>query len=64
MIWAGAICLAGAVWFYWKLPEIRRVIRPIYRELGILPQSGRDRKRYDIANAAGETPRLNGKVRC
>jgi MFS family permease len=39
MIWAGAICLAGAAWFYWKLPEIRRVIRPIYRELGILPQA-------------------------
>lgn len=38
MIWAGAICLAGSVWFYWKLPEIRRVIRPIYRELGILPR--------------------------
>jgi MFS family permease len=38
MIGAGAICLAGAVWFYWKLPEIRRVIRPIYRQLGILPQ--------------------------
>jgi len=37
MIGAGAICLAGAAWFYWKLPEIRRVIRPIYRELGILP---------------------------
>jgi MFS family permease len=37
MLGAGAICLAGAVWFYWKLPEIRRVIRPIYRELGILP---------------------------
>jgi len=39
MIGAGAICLAGAGWFYWKLPEIRRVIRPIYRELGILPQT-------------------------
>ncbi|MBZ5674473.1 MAG: MFS transporter [Acidobacteriia bacterium] len=38
MIGAGAICLAGAVWFRWKLPEIRRVIRPIYQELGILPQ--------------------------
>ncbi len=38
MIGAGVICLAGAVWFYWMLPEIRRVIRPIYRELGILPQ--------------------------
>jgi len=38
MIGAGVICLAGAVWFYRMLPEIRRVIRPIYRELGILPQ--------------------------
>jgi MFS family permease len=38
MIWAGAICLGGSIWFYWKLPEIRRVIRPIYRELGILPE--------------------------
>ncbi|HSP68215.1 MAG TPA: MFS transporter [Bryobacteraceae bacterium] len=38
MIGAGAICLAGAAWFYWKLPEIRAVIRPIYRELGILPE--------------------------
>ncbi len=38
MIGAGAICLAGGAWFYWKLPEIRRVVRPIYRELGILPQ--------------------------
>jgi MFS family permease len=39
MIGAGAICLAGAGWFYWKLPEIRRVIRPIYRQLGILPEA-------------------------
>jgi MFS family permease len=38
MIGAGTICLAGALWFYWKLPEIRAVIRPIYRELGILPE--------------------------
>ena len=37
MICAGAICLAAALWFYGKLPEVRRVIRPIYRELGILP---------------------------
>jgi MFS family permease len=38
MVGAGGICLAASVWFYWKLPEIRRVIRPIYRELGILPE--------------------------
>ena len=37
MICAGVICLAAALWFYGKLPEVRRVIRPIYRELGILP---------------------------
>ena len=37
MIGAGAICLVAALWFYGQLPEIRRVIRPIYRELGILP---------------------------
>jgi MFS family permease len=37
MIGAGAICLAATLWFYGKLPEIRREIRPIYRELGILP---------------------------
>jgi MFS family permease len=34
----GVICLAGAIWFATNLPGIRRVVRPIYRELGILPQ--------------------------
>ncbi len=34
----GACCVAGAVWFHTKLPEIRQYIRPIYRQLGILPQ--------------------------
>jgi predicted MFS family arabinose efflux permease len=34
----GACCVAGAVWFRTKLPQIRRYIRPIYRQLGILPQ--------------------------
>jgi len=33
----GAMCLAGAAWFAWRLPAIRREVRPIYRELGILP---------------------------
>jgi MFS family permease len=37
MIGAGAVCLAAAIWFYRQLPKIRHVIRPIYRELGILP---------------------------
>jgi MFS family permease len=33
----GMGCLAGAVWFLFQLPKLRPVIRPIYRQLGILP---------------------------
>ncbi|HTS75735.1 MAG TPA: MFS transporter [Bryobacteraceae bacterium] len=34
----GACCVAGAAWFARKLPELRRLISPIYRSLGILPE--------------------------
>ncbi len=34
----GACCIAGAAWFVGKLPQVRAHIRPIYREMGILPQ--------------------------
>lgn len=37
IIFGGALCLCGAAWFAWNLPALRRVIRPIYVELGILP---------------------------
>ncbi|MFN7995232.1 MAG: MFS transporter [Bryobacteraceae bacterium] len=33
----GALCLAATGWFLRELPEIRALVRPIYRELGILP---------------------------
>jgi len=33
----GIGCIAGAVWFWFQLPKLRPVIRPIYRRLGILP---------------------------
>jgi MFS family permease len=32
----GACCLAGAVWFTIELPKVRAVMRPIYREMGLL----------------------------
>ncbi|PYR70081.1 MAG: MFS transporter [Acidobacteria bacterium] len=32
----GIVCLAGSAWFAYKLPAIRAVIRPIYRERGII----------------------------
>jgi MFS family permease len=32
----GVVCLAGSAWFAYKLPAIRAVVRPIYRERGII----------------------------
>jgi hypothetical protein len=33
---SGAVVLAGATWFYSKLPELRREMRPVFIALGIL----------------------------
>ncbi len=33
----GACCVAGSLWFTLELPKILAVIRPIYRQLGLLP---------------------------
>jgi len=35
---SGVLCLLGAFWFWAHLEEVRSAVRPIYRELGILPQ--------------------------
>jgi MFS family permease len=37
IVGGGALCILGAAWFASRLPEIRRVVRPIYRQMGILP---------------------------
>ena len=33
----GACCIAGCLWFTTQLPSVRDVMRPIYREMGIIP---------------------------
>jgi MFS family permease len=33
----GACCLAGAIWFSTQLKSIRKIMRPIYVEMGIIP---------------------------
>src|SRR5665213_2903610 len=33
----GTCCLAGTLWFTLELPKIRAVMRPIYRQMGLLP---------------------------
>ena len=37
---SGVCCIAGAAWFATRLRPIRKLIRPIYVELGILPAPG------------------------
>ncbi len=34
----GVICIIGGVLFALRLPSIRRIIRPVYREMGIIPE--------------------------
>lgn len=34
----GAVCLLGGAFFFRKLPELRRLVRPVYVRLGILPE--------------------------
>ena len=33
----GLVVLLGAAWFVTQLPALRRVVRPIYQEMGIIP---------------------------
>jgi MFS family permease len=41
LICSGLLCAAAAAWFARKLPEIRKLVRPIYVRLGILPEAAR-----------------------
>jgi MFS family permease len=34
----GATCIAGAIFFARQLPEIKKIIRPIYMRMGIIPE--------------------------
>ncbi len=34
---AGVMCIMGSLVFAWRLPAMRKIIRPIYQRIGILP---------------------------
>jgi MFS family permease len=36
---AGAVCVVGSLLFTWQLPRLRKIVRPIYRQMGILPDT-------------------------
>jgi MFS family permease len=39
VIFTGAFCVAGSVWFTINLPKVNAVMHPIYREMGLMPSS-------------------------
>ena len=41
LLLSGAMCLAGSLWFARKLPQIRKLVRPTYVKLGIVPETAR-----------------------
>jgi hypothetical protein len=38
VIVSGIACILGGLWFWSRLPQLRRDMRPIYERLGIVPQ--------------------------
>jgi MFS family permease len=40
VIATGTCVLFGGLWFFTRLPALRRVMRPIYQEMGIIPVEG------------------------
>jgi MFS family permease len=38
LVISGVVCLAGAAWFAFHLPELRRHVRPVYVRLGIISE--------------------------
>lgn len=39
VIVSGVACILGGIWFWFRLPRIRKDMRPIYERLGIIPQA-------------------------
>ncbi len=37
----GACCLGGCAWFTTEMPKIRKVMKPIYQEMGLLEDAGK-----------------------
>jgi len=42
LVFTGAFCIAGSLWFTFQMPKIRAIMRPIYREMGLLTVPGPD----------------------
>jgi len=36
---AGVMCIVGSLLFTRQLPKLRKIVRPIYRQMGLLPEA-------------------------
>ena len=52
IIVTGIFCLVGALWFTIELPNMREIMRPIYLELGLLPNRRSDNEAHHAAHDA------------
>jgi hypothetical protein len=39
LVLSGSVSVAGALWFARRLPEMRKILRPVYVRLGIVPEA-------------------------
>jgi MFS family permease len=42
VVFTGALCTAGALWFTADLPKLNAIMRPLYQQLGLLPVHSMD----------------------
>ncbi|MSV35098.1 MAG: MFS transporter [Bryobacterales bacterium] len=42
LMFGGALCVLASVWYFGRLPSIRRVLRPVYIEQGIIQDTAQD----------------------
>jgi MFS family permease len=54
LLLGGISCLVSSLVFYLKLPAIRRVVRPIYMSMGIIPEVARGIQTASEASVSGE----------
>ncbi len=63
VIFTGAFCVAGSVWFTFNLSKVNSVMHPIYREMGLMPPpsemdptSSDGEMQYELVDAVGLQP--------
>jgi MFS family permease len=60
IVLGGLSCLAGAFFFFRKLPELKNIVRPVYVRMGIIPEVAAGIQ--TASEPAGQTPRISNGI--